>query len=311
MIKFFLKNFWKVVLLATMFVYLFFANGLILKFNKNITPLLKQEIDIKQFDHSEVIIDYSIQVYDDIFNRVSVKGWSFCPTDEDNSNKKIQLVLKSNNVTYSVEAAVFNRIDVKNVFSNKTNFDNHGFEVQFSTIEMGDSIYDIYLIDIENINVYGIKKLGTYVKNKDTFEDFTQSSVASEGIPISFFQENGLKFTETQCDIMSPMILKDKMIEIKGWANLKGQKSDNVDIYVKVQSGGETLCYKAIKQMRMDVAQEFSNDYLESGFLCRIPLQQVRNPDNITMSLYLRSDEMYSASQEYHLSNVGGKYEVD
>ena len=158
-----------ILLFLTWVLYLVKANQLVLSLNPQITAVEEIKSDLSEYRNLEVYLDYSINFYDDLFKQISVKGWAFCPTVNENSEKKIALILRSLNKTYYIPAEIYNRIDVKSTFGDLTQYDNHGFDIRFSSVDIKNDIYDFYLYDHENSTDYGIKYLVTYKKEGDDF----------------------------------------------------------------------------------------------------------------------------------------------
>lgn len=158
-----------ILLFLTWGLYLVNANRLVLSLNPQITAVEEINGDFSEYRKLEVYLDYSINFYDDLLKQISVKGWAFCPTNAENNEKKIGLILKSLKETYYIPADIYNRIDVKSKFGDLTQKDNHGFDIRFSAINIKNGIYDFYLYDQENSTDYGLKYLVTYKKDGNDF----------------------------------------------------------------------------------------------------------------------------------------------
>ena len=261
-------------------------------------------LDICEYKMSNVISNYSIQIYDDFLNRIVVTGWAFCPTFKDNSQKKIQLLLESDNFSYLVDAFIYNRIDVKHLYGDQTPFDNHGFSIQFSSVSLPEGIYNLYLIVRENEQSYGLKKIGVYANYNDEFIQYSLSNIPSGKINLEIKEDKILHTAEIKYDINVQKSDANNLLLITGWANVVDYDSSAVGVIVKCTLNDSEAYYQSVKVTRDDVAKIVSPLYQDSGYICKLPLGEFESNDIITIQLILQTKNGYAESKKHILKRI-------
>ena len=84
------------------------------------------------------------------------------------------------------------------------------------------------------------------------------------------------------------------MLEINGWAFIKGHDSVNNEIYIVLKSAHRTYIFTAETEIRVDVTQAFKElnlnlDY--SGFRALIPARKIANGE-YTVGIYITKDDI-------------------
>ncbi|MBD5402331.1 hypothetical protein HDR58_05975 [bacterium] len=162
-----------IAMMMVFIVYLIFANQIVLCFDKDTTVKKAKMSDFKS--NSEVI--FSISVGENVggmLEKCYMNGWAFCETEQDNTNKEINLLFKDklSDVCYVVENGAQMRPDVYGVFRNEKKIYNglNGLECQFSTISFKEGEYELFLYVKENESNYGVVTTGRiYKKTGDEF----------------------------------------------------------------------------------------------------------------------------------------------
>lgn len=157
-----------VIFLLTFVLWMVFATDIIVKLNG--ADLVKKcsLSDFLQKDDVIFAVDI-IAENGDMLETVSIQGWSFVETDTDNTNRETRLVFENEKNAYEVLVKtedMCTRTDVLNVFSDKKFGINKSvaFIYEFSTLQMKNGIYNIYIYVWENEENYGIADTGIQVK---------------------------------------------------------------------------------------------------------------------------------------------------
>lgn len=99
-----------------------------------------------------------------IFEKNYIQLWAFCETENDNSDKRIDLIFQdvSGDRAYAVSSPAQLRVDVYNAFSDSLNIYNsqNGAEYNFATFAMRNGQYRLYIAVIENETDCGIVDTG-------------------------------------------------------------------------------------------------------------------------------------------------------
>lgn len=125
-------------------------------------------VDFQDKDDVVFFID-DITETGNMLETVCIRGWSFTETDTDNTNREIKLVLKNEKKCYVVTImadSLTARLDVIAAFPDQKFGINNaiGFIYEFSTLQMKNGIYNIYIYVWENEENYGIVDTGIQVK---------------------------------------------------------------------------------------------------------------------------------------------------
>lgn len=164
----------KYILAMTAFIiYLLCANSIILSFfsDERLVRVNFSEIQ----SNSEVYYNMdSLEELGGLLERYYAQGWAYCETETDNTGKTISIILKntSNDLCYKIDSVAGERADVYGVFRDEKKIYNemNGLECQFSSINIKNGIYELYLYVKENDVNYGLTNTGyRYVKDRGGF----------------------------------------------------------------------------------------------------------------------------------------------
>jgi len=152
-------------------IYLFNANNIILIFDQN-EKIEKINFQSLQSNSEAYVNLDSCENIGGLLETVYFQGWAFCETENDNIEKKINLIFKSvdSEDCYKVETKAQLREDVYAFFHEEKKIYNGmtGVECQFSTINIKNGKYRFYVQVVENDINYGLKDMGIiYVKDKN------------------------------------------------------------------------------------------------------------------------------------------------
>lgn len=269
------KGFFKYIIYFIIVV-LFFCY---LKFSSNIfASLAGSELktdNLENYQHSTSMGQAHFDTFvigDDLFQISYLGGWAFCDTKDDNENRSSKLLFVSEDgTTYSVEADLSERADVRSTFPQYLPTNSSlklGIMASFSPIIMKPGVYDLYVYCWENDHDYGLINTGKrFIKQGSTFKDYIfQSEAITQLTPNE-------DLTYGVIDIISVV---DSFAEITGWTFLEDVDSSQQEVYVQLTSSSDSKVYTTEQKARTDVAAAYENElYTQSGYTARIPMDQL------------------------------------
>lgn len=227
----------------------------------------KFEADDFSIYHSNSRATYSIETietYEDLKESFCLSGWAFCETERDNPEKTITIILKGRNKTYSFTEEALIRRDVRNAFSNlKLPSMRLGMEINVSTLEVKDDIYDLYLYVWENEENYGLVRTGIKVeKSRDYFDIYRPGKVSVSD--QEFVEDEHVKCVVNIEDGDS----NDAVLKLNGWGFIEDADMQECDLYlVLVDDQNRKTFYETNMCNRLDVAKHFQDErYALSGW---------------------------------------------
>ncbi len=265
-----------------LFIYLFFANNIILNWVLDYPKLKK--VKFEEFNtNSEIIYDLNESIYiGGIDEKFNLAGYAFCESDYSQKNRFINILLKNEKNTFLLETSLQNRGDLKKLSSKLIDNNNLFFSSKFSLIQLPKSQYEVYLYVKENDYNYGLTKLFTfdwngknYLKNnlEKNFDLVTFSDDLKYSIEINRKNKN--------------------FIEVIGWAFIENINTYEQPVYLEVLNGESKFTFIADKKMRTDVATYFNNNnlYKKSGMYFNIPFNLINEQLPVTAKLIIPSNK--------------------
>lgn len=278
-----------VVLMTLFVVYLFFSNSIVEHIFK-----IKQEdyLTLSPISFSSIPNVTTPMVYidsasysGDITESFFVKGWGFCETSSDNSNKSINAVFKdtSSDKAYICRANAQIRDDVYNAFCDTKNIYNdiNGIYAKFPTYIMPIGDYELYINVEESETDYGIASTGkVFRKTANDFYELTAEAEAETGSV-----ENAAPFISERAELSAEgavsegkgyidIIQTDSegFIYISGWASCSSETNNEQVIYIGLtDENGSTAYYTTMAVNREDVAAALGDpSYRNCGFDARV-----------------------------------------
>lgn len=144
-------------------LYLCFANTFMLMFYNGET-LSKVSFDSFAWKNDVYQMADGFQYLGGLHEVAYLQGWAFCETQQDNSDKVVSLIFRSEDSDdcYVVETKAQARDDVYGAFRDSTGIYNgmNGVECQFSTLNMKNGTYKFYIAVWENETDYGVSNTG-------------------------------------------------------------------------------------------------------------------------------------------------------
>jgi len=282
---------------CTLFVLLLlFSNKIIASvINNNVE---KSDIDIENLKKNEVYYSTDeIVIKNDLFDSFYIRGWAFCETTFDNSNKEIWVLLANDKDKYAHKVNINKRNDVFDVFKRKSGIKdaNVGILNTISTVDVKNGVYKIYLYYKENAENYGLVDINQMIKKDGRgISIYNWHSTAQNGIESN-------KVGYAKCSIDSGFIDDNKYLQIKGWTFAEGQSTAEQTVFVRLNyENGKSVTYNTQSYYRYDVGTAFKNIiYDKSGFTAIIPKDELQD-GNIQIDVLVKNgDSIYLAEKKY------------
>lgn len=236
-------------------------------------------------------IDTIVVNDESILEDLSMSGWAFIPTLEDNHKREVQLVFISSDNTYSVDLLLVDRPDVLRAY--RTMFGDEytkavGYEVEFSTANMKNGIYDVYFYCKENDINFGLVSTGKkFLKQGKTFTEYIFESEQVDGL---------ISQTDLIYSSVDTVSSNNSILEISGWGFVENTDCENQEVYVKIDNGMESKTYTTEQRSRPDVAEAYENEqYARSGYVAKIPLEQVK-AGNYQLELFVKNGDAVASA---------------
>lgn len=264
------------ILLVLWSLLLFFLTPLVFIFIDENVEVTKAPI-ILHGDTVNYYIDYLVY-YDTIISTVTIDGWAFVETKQDNPDKYIKFFFVSDNVSYEIGTDLHDR-PLQKAFKDKdVPIERNGFSTEFSPLIMKNGDYTLYINVFENDENFGFLNTGRVFRKH--FRSFKELEPGE--------QVDHKKFTKSSVNasiistVDSYKIIEEKF-EIWGWAFLENVESSENRIYLEVQKPDGTISvYSTKKMFREGVGDAFSDDrYNYSGFYAQIPISALGKGDNL------------------------------
>ena len=265
-------------------IWLFSANSVIARISGLSSP---RKITISDFESMRDIPGrFAIDSFqcDNILGNLSLGGWAFAYTEEDNSNRTVSIILKDNYRCFELPFDSYTpRADVIQAYSLRHNFNNMlGYGGDFSLATLDQGTYDIYFYCYENDTDKG--KIDTNLKLVVTKDGCEYSRRLGGGDLEQWTSERVepiLVPTNSKNNLMTIDVAgleRDKII-IKGWSLVEGQDSTNSNIYISLRDeNGNVFQYTTKLIKRPDVADAYHDTiYTNSGFATAIPVEDIAN----------------------------------
>lgn len=213
-----------------------------------------------------------LDIYGNIAKYLNFRGWSFVETEEDSSNRNVELILFNQEKQYIISTTLHERETFRAFPDKKINGKKHGFYGKVSLINLNNGIYDLYIRDVENSKNYGLVNTKRFI------------NIYGKNICISEINKLNscinILNTITSGDVMyniEHIYTSETTLNISGWAYLKSMQGNaRVIIGVKDSITNREEFYTAAYKERPDVVKYFNNNQnlLYSGFDINIPFNK-------------------------------------
>jgi len=236
----------------------------------------------------------------DLFDIFSITGGAFCETDQSNSQRSIVGILKSDKGVYAAQGVSAIRPDIYYMFSDTKQIGNGevGFQLGFSTINIPNGVYQLYIYVHENDEAYGLANSGyKYIKDNHGFRPYDYgASVDLEKITT---EEERIPFRFDELFIQD-----DGTLHVKGWQYLNDIDCADTNIYLKITSPLNKIEYFELKKfLRIDIFNIFGDKYLLSGLSADVDFEFFET-GIYTMHIIVENNSNYYISTEYEVVTV-------
>lgn len=280
-------------------IWLFSANNIIVLLgvdSENQLILVKENIYSSNSDVYTVIT--SELQKDDIFEQFTISGGAFCETTVDTSNRTVTIQLRSEKGIYEVPAIVTTRPDIYYKYADKKKIynGNIGFQTDFSTLNLPNDIYELYIYVYENDSAYGITNTGyKYIKDKYGFRTYKYGDTISIPLPLEEVEKADIIFRLDNFSYNT-----QNQIHINGWQFLNSIESADTDVYLVIIDSQNNIQMAELKKyIRSDISNYYGNLYLISGIEATLNSNILLKPDTYTIKLIVHHDNNYYISNEY------------
>lgn len=224
-----------------------------------ITSIVNRDVKIQQL--SEIPMNNQVSVYywiddstvsDNLMNTVSIYGWLVGAPETYMTNKKVSIVLASDQYIYEIEGAVFPETNVLNMLKDRgleIINDNVRFGASFSPLTLKNGVYQMYLLCKDGENSVGVAATNSFFKQEAS--GFRKYDKVSDNVKRpKLLNENkamGYGWVDE--------IKKDgKYININGWGFLDKMDSYYQQAFIAIKGGDdEESFYLASPYERFDL----------------------------------------------------------
>ncbi len=278
--------------------------------NKCVAHFLNEELQLKKIDFEDYNCDTHVFLYmnpfeyfedDNLFETMRCTGWAFIPSSEDNADTHTFLILKGKKGSYITADCGGFYDEIHNTLKEWKDIPGsfNQFWADFSTINLPDDIYDIYIYIEDGKKTKGISQTNYAFKKKGIhLYNYTPHCNIIPNFSIPETEDNAVNgWVNVACE--------PEYVQVSGWATLDSIPPEDTKYFVLFKgNNGSSVTVEAIKTCRTDVVRTLNDPlYTESGYCCGIETEQL--PDSAgTVSLIIQYQDKYyqSGSQEFSLS---------
>lgn len=260
---------------------MFFSTSIILSarnlFIFEIEPINKHEVKIANTDVTYSI--YYTTISDNIDCEVEIAGYAYIETEEDNQNKKVDIILQSEEHTYCMPT----KLSFRHEWSAESTKKKDSFSGKFSSILLPDGIYDVILYCYENDTANGYINIGKRYKKEG--RNFTPTVLPSFD-SISLLQSNSNNVDLTRVNDMSTKPLPwhyiglekndddTEHIHLTGWIAVPSLDSKTASSFVALTDvNNVTKVFSTTKYESSKLEKSFGSSLGNHGFFdAYIPL---------------------------------------
>ena len=276
--------------------------------NRIVVQFLNEEMQLHKIDFDDYNYDTHVYFYmnpfeyedNNIFEIVSCTGWAFIPSKDNSADKRTSIILKGRKNSYitadcgGVYDDIHNRLKGwKDIPGN-----NNQFYARFSTVNLPDDIYDIYIYVEEGEEIKGISPTNYAFEKKGIhLYGYVPRCAVCADLDVSQIEEN--------IDNGWMTVTGDTgYVQVSGWATVDLVPCEDAEYYVLFEgNNGERVAFETIKLCRTDVVQELDKNtlYTESGYCCGVGKDELPD-DNGKVYLIMKYENKYykSDAQEFN-----------
>jgi hypothetical protein len=253
----------------------------------------QEELDRNEHVYAKI---ESIDSLGTSLEKLRVYGWAYKEESSQDENRSVNVILKNFNNEYTAESTIAIRPDIfeKEVAKNRQlPAKSLGFEARFSTINVKNGIYNVWLRVEEANGDYGYTN--------------TKVQIYKDGATVCDLSDINLKPIKNTVDgdmqvEFDTLKLIDNSLSVNGWYILKNVEYGNVTTYIEISDGkGKTVTHTfgtlKIKE-RMDIVNAFKQpQYQYSGFFNTIELPKNFDTSSLKIRIIMDNDDVYYSSK--------------
>jgi hypothetical protein len=188
---------------------------------------------------------------------ISMQGWAFIVSTQNNKGDSIFVMLNSNNKSYIASAQMFQRPDI-NAYFGRTNLDNGGFKFLAFTDDVERGTYQVVLAIKDARGRFVYQRMGEEVRVKIP-EYETPKKTAQ--LPAIGKINYDIVVQETESEFSAD-----------GWAAIENQDADYCTIKLVLKNDNNTYVCDTHENLRPDVTNSFKYKYKldSSGYTIKI-----------------------------------------
>ncbi len=290
--------------MAILAAWMRFSNGIIGKIvNKEMVKEVEFE-SVKDQYQKDFIYYAAVNEFDYIrytggwLDKLSFSGWAYCKTEEENQDRKVSFLLRSDDVCYELMQSIISRTDVSIDVPT-------GYTGQFSLLDVKSGIYDIYLCCWENETNHGLA---------DILYQLVRDGNHAEVIPWStspLEKAKAATLTTQSHGYLDSVRLQDGMITIRGWEFVKDQDSADQSVYVEITDAkGNSAQYPTKSLTRTDVSNGYNDQrYAQSGYVTIFPEDELKD-DFYLVRVFVENGGDVWQSRQYSINRQGDTFRV-
>lgn len=271
--------------------------------NRCIVHFLNEELQLQKIDFDDYNCDTHVFFYmnpfvyeeNNLLETLCCTGWAFIPSTESSDDKQTFIILKGRKGSYITAGCGGIYDDIHNTLKEWKDVpgNDNQFNTRFSTVNLPDDIYDIFIYvengeDVKGISPtnYAFKKEGVHLY------DYALNSKICDHLEISSYEPDDVNGWMTVSN-------ESEYVKVGGWATIDSIPSEDTEYFLVFEgNNGSSVTVEAIRNCRTDVVKELNDTiYTESGYSCGIEADRL--PDNIgRVYLIIKFGDKYYKSGE-------------
>ena len=283
-------------------VLLYFSNSIIVSLDKINYKLVKS--DLTKYESNSKVYATSpwIDIYENMLETMVITGVGGCETEFNNDNKKVKILLHSEDITYELDTHLLYSSDVNGQFSSHNiKGVNNGFSTEFSTLTMKNGQYKIYFYFWENEHNYGLTETDVVIEKTNKGIKQTYAT------PVESDIKDKILDNEIQVDDRVKVVLWNGLsvnqhnlnYTISGLAYIEGKDTKNQKVFVEfTDSQGNKYIYSTILKDNNWVKENIGEKYIYSNFIIRIAKEDI-NLEDTTMRILIENEGIYTSKDVF------------
>lgn len=228
---------------------------------------------------------YYTTISDNVDGEVEIAGYAYMETSEDNSDKKIDLLLQSDKHAYCIPTTLSIRHDLSAERTGKNiQGIRHSFSGRFSYLQLPDGVYNLGLFCYENDNTQDYVSLERNYRKRG--RSFTQTVLPSfDAAGHKTMNSNGVDFTNIN-EISSDHLpwhyvyMRDQdneYLHLYGWIAIVSMDSAQAKSFVALtDESGKTQAYTTVTYESDELEETVGSSLANNGFFnAYIPLDEL------------------------------------